>query len=870
MAELKPLQRMLLTGLLLAGSWLSARPADAQCASTTVNPWRRWESTILASNNYTNPYKDVIVKVEYTNAANAAEKYSTYAFWDGRNGSNQDVFKIRTAFGSGTWNWNVISCTNNGMACNDSNLQNACGTITVNNVVIGGQSPLYDHGFLKQPTNGMRQLVSADGTPFFWLGDTAWNAMMSATTANWQTYVTTRGQVNQGQTPQNFTVVQVAPAPNYAALGSGIPVPFNPMSCSGTPPIDSCTVWNPAYWQQVDTKVNAANAAGMVVVLAGVMDPTDLGNINAAGTVVAAYPDTASARTFARNLAARMFGNFVVFSPGFDDRTSKPIPNALAIAVGNEIKGATARHLVTYHPGGEANLGDASPTAPQNLHSQNRPSGGWLSFDMVHSGHVATDSGLTQLSRAVYRARVFPQRLAYDSTFYGSVILPVVNGEAAYDGGPTITDTNDIAHTYRSRQYGYVTMLSGAYGYIFGASNLYNWTASWSAPLSWASATQMGILRNIFQTVTWYQLIGSPAEHTRIENQVVNEYDKMVVGYDTNNALVAYLPAPNSSIELYLSDITTFPGSWSKTWYSPRTGASQGATPNFLAAGGGKRARYSFTKPACDGTCAAATNDWVLILKKTSPFAAASALSTDEMRLWSAPQEDGSSPVLYALESPGRTVGKETRISSAESTLERFPRVAATPGRGYVTVWQSRGEGDEGEDVWVRRFLPSGKPAGDELRVNGTVRGDQTLPAVSAAAKGDFVVVWAGRDPETEGSDIFAQRFDADGRPDGGEIRVNTTTAGEQSFPLIAAAPGGDFVVAWESQGADGGTSIRLQRFAASGRPVGNEILAGAPIRGTQRLTNVEILPSGEARVEWAKRTSSGESLGLSTRTFGR
>lgn len=885
MSEQKITKRWVAGGLLAACCWVVARPADAQCVSSSINPWRRWEHTITTSVDYEanggNPYREVRLKVEYTNAANAAEKYSTYAFWDGRNGSNQHMFKIRAAFGSGTWNWRMSSCqkltaAGNLVSCNDNALQNACGTISVPSVIFGEQSPLYRDGFLKQPTNGMRHLVHNNGKEFFWLGDTAWNAGPSATATDWQSYVTTRGAVNQVRPPQFFSLVQIAPSPAYAVRPAGIPAPFTSITSgcsggSGTIP-DKCSKWDPVYWRQLDSKVEAANAAGMVVLIAGVMDPLDRGAVNKDGVVTSAYPLTEDAKTFARNLVARMYGNFVIFSPGFDDRTSHVVPRDLAIAVGNEIKAATSRHLITYHPGGEGDHGDEPPN-PQNLHSQS-----WLSFDMVHSGHVA-NADTDQLLRALYRARVFPQRLAYDPAFSGSKILPVVNGEAAYDGGPTIASTDDIAHAYRVRQYGYVTLLSGAYAYTFGAENLRNWTSNWMAPLSWPSANQISHLKNIFRTVVWYRLVGSQTEHSRVENQLTDEPNRMVVAHDPNTSLVAYVPAASSTIELYLKDVIGYPASFTKVWYSPRTGASQQATCrlengttdttcNTPQPAGTKRERYVFIKPACDGTCDA--NDWVLVLSKTATLSATSALSADQMRLWSAQDGEDGSHVVYALEGPGRGMGPATRASEGGRQSQSFPRVATISGGAYAVVWQSSGEGDEGEDVWIRRFSASGKPLADESRVNSTVEGDQTLPFVSSAASGDFVVVWSSRQPDGEGSDVFGRRFEASGRPAGGEFRVHAETSGEQSFPRVASAPNGEFVIAWESEGSDGSSDIYVRRFDAAGRQVGAEVRANAPFAGPQRLGDLVIQPSGESRVVWTRLASTGEILGSFERTFDR
>ena len=57
-----------------------------------------------------------------------------------------------------------------------------------------------------------------------------------------------------------------------------------------------------------ERKIQRANEAGFVVALVGLMEPVDR------------YPESAAACLFARHMVARLFGNFVIFSPSFDSR----------------------------------------------------------------------------------------------------------------------------------------------------------------------------------------------------------------------------------------------------------------------------------------------------------------------------------------------------------------------------------------------------------------------------------------------------------------------------------------------------------------------------------------------------------------------
>src|SRR5262249_3180368 len=64
---------------------------------------------------------------------------------------------------------------------------------------------------------------------------------------------------------------------------------------------------------------------------------------------------------------------------------------------------------------------------------------------------------------------------------------------------------------------------------------------------------------------------------------------------------------------------------------------------------------------------------------------------------------------------------------------------------------------------------------------------------------------------------VYAQRYDPQGQPVGGEFRVNTTTASDQLYPAVAAVAQGNFVVTWMSLNQDGsGWGIYAQRYQAS------------------------------------------------------
>ena len=149
-------------------------------------------------------------------------------------------------------------------------------------------------------------------------------------------------------------------------------------------------------------------------------------------------------------------------------------------------------------------------------------------------------------------------------------------------------------------------------------------------------------------------------------------------------------------------------------------------------------------------------------------------------------------------------------------------------------------------------------PDGPEFQVNTYTTGGQTEPKVAADGSGRFVVVWQsgsyyGNGPDGYGYGVAARRFDAAGTPAGAEFVVNTYTAGPQESPAVAAAPGGDFLVAWQGgdfrSEQDGSASgVFVQRFAGSGARVGQELRGNTVVRGFQEKPAVA---SGRRATPW-------------------
>ena len=328
-------------------------------------------------------------------------------------------------------------------------------------------------------------------------------------------------------------LIQVAPAPAWAGeVDRQHQRPFTDKTCSR---------WNPTFWRSFEQKLERANEKGLAVLLVGLMEP------------VYRYPETRPACLFARNIVARLFGNFVVFSPSFD---SEFLP--LANEVGRAARDATAVHLITQHPGTPWN--QPTPTISDKYYDQP-----YLDIAAVQTGHNAG-----HLDWCAHHAIEWNLHL-----YRHEPHKPIINLEAMYDA----QGTNDW-RAVDARSLGWRTWLSGASGYTYGAGDLppkcpqgsgalWMWVTDpkkydfWQKALQWESAFQMQYMHDFLAALEWWRL--EPA-HDLIRNQPDDMTRRMVLAKSAaGDFAVAYLPG-NDAIEI---DVSVFPAPPGARWFDP-------------------------------------------------------------------------------------------------------------------------------------------------------------------------------------------------------------------------------------------------------------------------------------------------------------
>lgn len=214
----------------------------------------------------------------------------------------------------------------------------------------------------------------------------------------------------------------------------------------------------------------------------------------------------------------------------------------------------------------------------------------------------------------------------------------------------------------------------------------------------------------------------------------------------------------------------------------------------------------------------------------------------------------------------------------ANTTVERV-RVAGRSNGDWVLGWTGRSNGAADVFTVLVSKLENGTyQTSAALRVNTVVDGNQTLGNVGSFSDGGFVIVW--NDSRVDGlnnAGVMAQRFDADGLPEGPQMRINTFTAGTQTSAEVAILSDDEWVVTWLDQNLG---TIMTRRFYRDGAPVPGPrdvLVAAATTADQKRPVAARInAPAQTTLVAWDSplfldegREISYRMLGLDGRPFG-
>jgi hypothetical protein len=288
------------------------------------------------------------------------------------------------------------------------------------------------HGRLKVSEN-QRYLVHADGKPFFYLADTAWELFHRLDREEATRYLEDRAR-------KGFTVIQAVALAELEGLTDPNPYGHHPLIDNDPTKPDVKDGADNDYWDHVDFIVAKAEQLGLVI---GML-PTWGDKWNKKW---GAGPEIFNARNsepFGEWLGKRYADKPIIWILGGDRPVDSDQHKQITRAIAQGLKrGDGGTHLLTWHPSGGNGSADY-------FHDED-----WLDFNMRQNGHVVEFTGRYDAMRADYHRE--PTK-------------PLIDGEPVYEDHPVSFKAEELGHSVGAdvRRAIYWNLFSGACGHTYG------------------------------------------------------------------------------------------------------------------------------------------------------------------------------------------------------------------------------------------------------------------------------------------------------------------------------------------------------------------------------------------------------------------
>lgn len=498
---------------------LTVASAQMEESMMQIAQWTRFEAQFTGSADYENPVQDVSLEVYFTSPN--GRQQTALGFWDGGR-----MWKVRFSPDEvGHWTYQTQS--------SDSGLDNQTGEFEC--IPYSGDNSLYDHGAIQLSENH-RFLTHSDGTPFFWLGDTAWNGVLLSDEEGWQTYL-------QDRVDKGFTVIQFVSTQWRAAKGDA----DGRVAFTGKDRIQI----NPEFYQRMDQRMDALNRHGLVgaPVLIWTCTRIDPGQTVLEDQLI----------VLARYMVARYGAHQVIWILGGDGNYRGERAERWK-RIGEAVFGDQSSRLVTMHPGGMQWVADEFRHEP------------WLSFVGYQSGHGDDERTLRWLCEGppAQDWNKEPRR-------------PTINLEPNYEAHISYQSRKMIeAHDVRRAVY-WSLLVSPTAGITYGGHGIWSWQLEagepmdhagtgvaqpWHEALHLPGSAHIKHLKSLFSSIRWWELL--PAPELLAEQPGAADARRFVVSARAENGswAILYLTA-GTTISVNREAIKEAAAA---RWFNPRTG----------------------------------------------------------------------------------------------------------------------------------------------------------------------------------------------------------------------------------------------------------------------------------------------------------
>ncbi|MEQ9443569.1 MAG: DUF4038 domain-containing protein [Cyclobacteriaceae bacterium] len=481
-----------------------------------VPRWSKFEQSFISAKPYENPLYDL--KDFYAMfTAPSGRTQKIHGFWDGGL-----EFKVRFAPDEvGEWQLETVCSDTTNAGLHGKQLYFTCREND-------SDQTIYQRGSLIQP-KGTYHLAYHDGTPFLWVGCTAWNGGLKSTEEEWDTYL-------QHRVDHHYSVIQLTTTQWRGG-------DQNSEGQTAYQYTDQLQI-NPEFYEHMDQKIDRINEYGLVAapVLLWAL-PNGPGRNLSPGYSLPLQ----EAVMLAKYQVARYGGNQVVWILGGDGRYAYEYEQRW-LEIGRRVFGEDHPGLVAQHPHGRLWIGD------------NHAQEDWLDIVGYQSSHSKAQGTVDWINKGEIASR-WPHLPA----------RPVINLEPIYEELQPDFTAEDVRNaSYWSL---FATPISGI---TYGANAIWPWIRegesilnhstpkilkTWRQSIDLPGSLQIGYLGEFMSHYEWWNL--RPAGELLVEQSGDSEYNHFisVVRSLDQQTIMAYVPHA-ATVRLYNEDHATYEGEW--------------------------------------------------------------------------------------------------------------------------------------------------------------------------------------------------------------------------------------------------------------------------------------------------------------------
>lgn len=226
---------------------------------------------------------------------------------------------------------------------------------------------------------------------------------------------------------------------------------------------------------------------------------------------------------------------------------------------------------------------------------------------------------------------------------------------------------------------------------------------------------------------------------------------------------------------------------------------------------------------------------------------------------WSDFRDGNSDIYIQRMDTNNNFIGTNYRVNTDATMMwQGLPSVAIHNNGNFVVSWEDRRTWNS--DVYLQRFNAQGQPVSDNIVVNDNIGvSDQRNCDVVILPNQNIIVVWD--DWRNDWGDIFLQRFNSNGNRLGVNLRVNNDALGNtQYYPSIDYDNNGNFIITW-MDGRQGDWNIYAQRFNSQAQPISDNFMVNDNNNSYQGNPKIAINTNGEFIVVWEDRRNGHSDI---------